>query len=1146
MSDDAANARDRDLRGSFLAVLGLQELPGTVPDLAFVCDSRGALLWGSSAFEALAGHPLSEWVGGDLLSYLPPAARRRALRALARQRRRDEPGFEVVLPVSNPRGGETDVTVRVRTWKRADGQVCLAGTVHEAGADVAAEPAVRGADVAGTGGTGGETEPLAAGEVLATVNREIRAPMNALIGMARLLLQTELSEEQKALADLIWKSGQAVLRLLNDACVFTRPESGRLDLDLIPFDLRVAVDETAAALAPLAADRGVELQCRVHPAVPSRLRGDPGRLRQILMNLGERVMQGPACWRVELLVSRLRETEQGVTLRFLVLGRNAAADGPGAAPAAPARPRCGSGNVWGPAVIQRLADLMGGKTGSDSTGGEGCRHWFDVGLAKQEEAEPTPIQCPSRTELATRRALIVDSSPVAVRALRARLAGVGCRVAEARDAEEALSSLRAAVEAGDPFHFVLIDRDLPGLDGEELGAMIRADHALDVARTVVLTTVGRRGDAARARARGFSAFLPKTMGVEELADALCEVIRQAMVTPPGGTPELVTRYSLVEGRRSQTRVLLVDEDTVNQVVTQWYVRRLGYRLEIAGTIADARISWADGGFDIVMVDEQLPDGDALALARELWDGGADGRPASFVAMFREEDSPARAAWLESGLGGAITKPVDLAVLAQVLERLTGTGIAAGPTVEDEGDGMLAVRPASPRDRLDIVTPDVDRILTEAEAQVMLASAMRFATSATTPAVPAPVTADETLAGSAAVEAVPGAPTAGEAAAEAPADWPPVAVVPVAVEIPPEAVAHDEPPAAAEPAAWPAAGDAPGGPCASPMPLPAVLTPEDVQILQAPSGPATGQEPTAWPCGSCATETGWQDVAVPAVEPAVDAAADAEPEALVEPVDWTELEVEPEIPDGAEPEAPAEAVEWTEFGVEPEAPAEVELEVLADAAAWTEPEVEAEVPAEVEPEVLADAAAWTEPELEAEVPADAEPEVLAEAEPEAEPEVAAEAEPPLEPVEQVEAADEPPRAPVHLELVESPAPRAAAECEPAAGFDLGRLETASMGLPSLRQALLGTFVNEVNPFLEKLSWVLTDEDAQALAADTHALAVLSRSIGAIALAEVLEELERRGAEEGLKATDPILQRCHAQGLDAAAGVRALLGPHRRAA
>ena len=1080
MSDTRTHLWSQDPRDPFLAALGLKELLETTPDLTFVCDAEGNLIWAGGGFESLTGHPVSEVIGQPLLALLSPLARRRALRAIADQRRHQTPSFEVTVPMTDGQGRESNVTVRVAWRERPEGGLVFAGSAHAAQAGMgsgpeAGKPADTGMPQASTQGTaptgceGPEVETLQATEVLATMNHEIRAPMNAMIGMARLLLQTKLDEEQQALVDLIWKSGQATLRLVNDAYEFTSAESGQLDLNHIPFDLRVTVDETVASLTSLAAGKGLELECRVHPAVPSRLRGDPGRLRQVLLNLGERAIKSLARGRVELLVSRLRENDQSVTLRFLVMERRAAAGDPQPGQEAlPARrepgPKPGRepGAGLGLAVIRRLAGLMGGKTGIECTSEEAYRYWFDVELEKQEALDSAAAPRLSKAELATRRALIVDSSPVGRRALRNRLEGAGCRASEAGDAEEAHAVLRAAVESGDPFHFVLIDRDLPGLDGEELGAMIRADHALDVARTVMLTTVGRRGDATRARARGFSAFLPKAVGVEELVEALCEVIHQAMATPPGGTPELVTRYSLAEGRRSKLRVLLVDDDAVSQVVTQWCLSRLGYRLEIAGTIAEARSAWSKAAFDIVLVDERLPDGDALALAQELRGDAGDSQHAALIAMFRDENSPARLGWQESGLGDFVTKPVDLMVLTRLLEQLTGTGPPSGAATDDDDAGRPAGRqkPPSP-DRLEFVMPDIDRILTDSEARAAMTSAVRACAAAG--ATPVPVgpglaqgatesdveSADSDPLAQVVVEdqaeALPGDPMSLEAVDPVPA---------VATEVPAEKLPPEEFVA--------------GPSCAMDL-LETASAPEPVRTFEwsAPADPPPAPTPA----------------------PALD---------TLLPVDVVALEsAAPQ--DAAEPET---AVAEQGSGAAP-----------AGGSLAPAPACEAGPPNLV---------------LAAPVPP-----------------MSRQQTPPGKAGE-VEPAVSSSRGPARLGVVETPAEQAPAAQEPTAVFDLARLEQASMGLPSVRKALLSAFLGELSPFLEKLSWTLSDEDAQGAASEAPGLAALSRSVGAMACAEVLDELEGRGADGALKASDPILRRCYGQGLRAATEARVLLAEERRAA
>ena len=1004
MSDTRTHLRSEGPRDPFLAALGLDDLLEVTPNLAFVCDAEGNLLWASRTFGSLTGLPESGLLGRPLLPHLTPVARQRVLRAVAEQRSHETAEFEITVPVVDAQSREAEVTAHVLRRERPGGGLIFAGTLSE----------VRTAtpDGASGGPHGARAGSLQVSEVLPALNQEIRAPMNAMIGMARLLLQTKLDEEQLALVEDIWKSGQSTLRLVNDAYEFTCVEQGQLDLDLIAFDLRVTLDETVAALTALAAEKGLALECRVHPAVPSRLRGDPSRLRQVLLDLGEKAIKTLARGRIEMMVSRLRENDRAVTLRFLVMERSVAADDPQQA-APPARPAPGTagreaGAGLGPAFIQRLVGLMGGRTGVEHTPGDGDRYWFDVDLEKQEALEATSVPSLSKAELATKRALIVDSSAVARRALRSRVEAVGCRVSEAADADEAHTVLRAAVESGDPFHFVLIDRDLPGVDGEELGARIRADHALDVARMVMLTNVGRRGDAPRARAKGFSAFLPKAVGVEELLEALCEVTRQAMLTPPGGTPELVTHYSLVEGRRGKTRILLVDEDAVSQVVTQWCLGRLGYKPEIAATLAEARAAWEKGAFDIVLADERMADGDAVTLARELRQHEGEGRHAAVIAMFRDENSPARADWEQSGLGDFVTKPVDLVVLTGLVERLTGTGLPSGSAAEEECAGS-AVRHASPPapGKLEFVMPDVDRILTEPEMRAAMAVAMR----ASTPA---------------------GGSVARPGSKRGPAAAPAVVAAPKSADPPPREAAES----AEQAARGSAAKDLAGGSEEPPAPDLDMLKPVDVVPLQ-----AAGQ----W------VASGLERDAV---------AADEAPAEATDP---------PGAP-AEDPEALAPAIEETQFVPPPSA-------VVAHEDALAAPD-----------------------ECEA----------------------------------------------VHLEVIESPGQPHPSEPESAPAFDLGRLESASMGLPSVRDAMLNAFLAELSPFLDKLSWALSDEDAQRAASEAHGLAVLSRSIGANACAEALEELESRGTEGMLRSSDPIMRRCYGLGLSAAREVRALLAGERRAA
>jgi CheY-like chemotaxis protein len=211
------------------------------------------------------------------------------------------------------------------------------------------------------------------------------------------------------------------------------------------------------------------------------------------------------------------------------------------------------------------------------------------------------------------------------------------------------------------------------MDGEEMGAAIRADAACDPTLTVLVTSAGRRGDAARARARGFSAYLSKPLDWEQLAVALTEVLHRADALPADGAPELVTLHSMAESRRSHLRILLVEDSAVNQLVTQWTLKRLGYGLEIAPTVGAALEAWDRGPFDLVLMDLQLPDGDGYALARDLRARGAADRHVPIVAMTGSSEPGERERCLAAGMDEYLPKPVDLGLLCRVVEGLTGGG-----------------------------------------------------------------------------------------------------------------------------------------------------------------------------------------------------------------------------------------------------------------------------------------------------------------------------------------------------------------------------------------------------------------------------------------------------------------------------------------
>ena len=821
-------------------VVGMHEILQATPDLAFACDERGTLRWVSRAFGRLTGYPTGQVLGQPALSLVPAAERRSLMRTIVPQWRGETPSREVAVKIVLPSGATLEVLACVRRWERTVGGAIIAGTLRdsrntapeEAPADSRpASGAATPAESAEPPADGSRSRPAERGEarerafeardVLAAIGGELQVPLNAVMGVARLLMQTNLTDEQRALVDLLARSGDVAHRRINDACELSQAGTGWLDIDHIPFDLRVTVDRAAAALAPLAADRNLTFECSVHPVVPSRVCGDPGRLRQVLLNLAEGVIRTTHSSRVALLVSRLRENDTAVTLRFLVTGQGATRTSPEAANPSPDpgdadRPR-GTLLGLGPVVMQRMAELMGGQIGSDVEPGGGGTAWFELEMDKQSEPEGMPGPTLSKTDLATKRALIVDASAATRRTLRSRLEAAGCRASEADGSEEALTLLKRAVELGDPFHFVLIDRDLHGEEGEALGTSIRAEPRLSVARTVLLTTVGRRGDAARAAALGFSAYLPKGLTHEELVDALSEVSQRAMEAAAGERPPLITRYSLAEARRRRTRVLLVGDNPVAHVVTQWCLSRHGYQVEIVESIAAARAAWMQTGYEVVITDELLPDGDALALARTIRAAQGSGPRASIIATLRHVATADQLAWKEAGIDACLDQGVDLEVMTRLVEQMTQT--ATPPGSEDDGGGspgQAVSPPASHQGPLEFILPETKRPPSDSELARSMTTAIRASMDSMATGSIAP-----------AVEAGTGGATPGRAPAVAgPADGGPSAE---------PAVLFHQPSNPARPAADPPAAEPDPGP---PLPAPAIVpAPQDGGAPASTPGPS---------------------------------------------------------------------------------------------------------------------------------------------------------------------------------------------------------------------------------------------------------------------------------------------------------------------